>query len=183
MVAASQTIGTSGGRITAAAQGETYVISVPAGDFTAPTQVTVYAPTDLSAIKAIAGIEIVFSDPSTGAPLPGTTLPTPITVAVNAPDVAKGDVVEVFNGTGFVTYAGSYTTTAGSATIEMTADPTFAVAPPAQAAAPGSPSVPGATSIDTGEPFLGEEIVAGAAAAAGLVAVGAALSLRRRRSA
>lgn len=182
-VAASQTVNSSGAKITATFGGETYVISIPAGDFTAPTQVTVYAPTDLGSIGASAGIEVVFSDPATGKSLSGTTLKTPIDVVVSSSAITKGDVVEVFNGSSFVDYTGTYSTSTGSANIEVTSDPTFAVVPPPKAAVPVTATVPAATTVHTGKPFLGEELVAGAAGVLGLAAIGTAFGVRRRRSA
>lgn len=186
-VAASQTVTSSASQITTTFNGETYRISIPAGDFSTPTQVTVYAPTDLAAVGGLAGIEIVFSNPTTGAALSATTLKTPIGVVVSSSNITKGDVVEVFNGTTYVTYTGTYSTSSGAATIEVTSDPTFVVVPPPKAAVPASSSqpssVPAATSVHTGKPFLGEELAAGAAGAAGLAAIGAAFGLRRRRSA
>lgn len=182
-VAASETVSSAASQITATFDGETYRISIPAGDFSTATQVTVYAPTDLSAIGGLAGIEVVFSDPATGQALAGTVLKTPIDVVVSSSPISKGDVVEVFNGSTFVAYTGTYSVSSGSATIEMTSDPTFAVVPPTKSAVPATSTVPAATSVHTGKPFLGEELAAGVAAMVGLAAIGVAVGILRRRSA
>ncbi|MDA8061068.1 MAG: hypothetical protein M0T80_01325, partial [Actinomycetota bacterium] len=82
------------------------------------------------------------------------------------------------------TYKGHYNIGYGSAHIELTSDPTFVVVPPPKTTVPKTtvpPNVPGATTVHTGKPFLGEELAAGAAAATGLAAIAAAF--RRRRSA
>lgn len=181
-VVASQTVNSSASTITATFDGEKYEISIPAGDFSTPTQVTVYAPTNLGSIGGLAGIEVVFSNPATGATLPGTTLNIPIDVVVSSSSISKGDVVEVFNGSSFVPYTGTYSTSSGSANIEMTSDPTFAVVPPPTSVTPASSTVPAATSVHTGKPFLGEELAAGVAGILGLTAIGAALGIRRRRT-
>ncbi|MDA8062709.1 MAG: hypothetical protein M0T80_09845, partial [Actinomycetota bacterium] len=171
--------------------GSKFALSIPSGDFTTPTQVTAYAPTNLSSVRGVAGIEIVFSNPATGSRLTGTSLLKPITVVLSGAGIVKGDVVEVYNGTRYVAYTGSYSTSTGSVSITIDADPTFVVVPPprttvppvtvAKAAVP--PNVPGATSVHTGKPFLGEELAAGAAAATGLAAIAAALGIRRQRQA
>jgi hypothetical protein len=185
-VAASQTVTSSGSKIVASSNGEKYAISVPAGVFTTPTQVTVYAPTNLGSIGGLAGIEVVFSDPATGKSLSGATLKTPIDVIVSSSSIAKGDVVEVFNGSSFVDYTGTYSTATDSANIEVTSDPTFALVPPPKTTVPASSqssTVPGATTVHTGKPFFGEELAAGAAGILGLAAIGTAVGVRRRRSA
>jgi hypothetical protein len=175
-VAASKTVSSSASKITTTFDGETYLISIPAGDFSTATQVTIYAPTDLSSIGGLAGIEVVFSNPVTGKTLSGTTFAHPIVVVVSSSSISKGDVVDVFNGSSYVAYTGTYSTSSGSATIDVTSDPTFAVVP--------SPKVlPGATGVHTGEPFLGEELAAGVAGILGLAAIGLAFGLRRRQTA
>ncbi|MHB1928767.1 MAG: hypothetical protein ACYCUG_04985 [Acidimicrobiales bacterium] len=60
---------------------ESLAVSVPAGAFTAPTQVTVYAPTDLGS-RAAAGIAVEFTDPATGAAVSGT-LAKPVVVTLS----------------------------------------------------------------------------------------------------
>jgi hypothetical protein len=186
-VAASHTVGSSASQIVTTFDSETYEIGTPSGDFGTPTQVTVYAPTDLSAIGGLAGVETVFSNPTTNNALSGVTLKTPVDVVVKASGISKGDVVEVFNGGSYSPFAGTYSMNSGSATIELTCDPTDAVVSPAQAAAPTSsaqsPAAPSATSAHTGKPFRGEEFATGVAGAAGLAVSGAAASLRRRVSA
>lgn len=183
-VAASKTITPAGGTIAVTYHGETYDVAVPAGDFTSPTQVTLYAPTNLAGAHAVAGLSVNFTTPANGKTTTPAPLAHPITVTISAGAIAAGDVVEVFNGSAFVTYSGPATVSGGKATVEVTSDPTFAVAaPPTAPATQVPPTVPGATSVHTGKAFGAEELGAGILAAAGAAAVAGGVAARRRRSA
>lgn len=194
-VVLSKTVPTSGGTFTATSKGDTYSFNTLPGTFQVPVQVTVEAPTDISAVHGVAGVEIGFYSTS-GIPLPPASLAKPITVTVVNPAIKSGDLVEMFEGGHYVAYTGRTSVANGSAAISVTSDPVFAIVPPpaktttVPAASTSTPSsstpaastsVPGATSAHTGKPFLGEELAAGVAALIG--AGGLAEALRRRRRA
>lgn len=197
-VVLSKTVPTSGGTFTATSKGDTYSFNTLPGTFQVPVQVTVEAPTDISAVHGVAGVEIGFYSTS-GIPLPPASLAKPITVTVVNPAIKAGDAVEMFEGGKYVAYTGRASVANGSAAISVTSDPVFAIVPPpaktttvpaASTSTPSTPSsstpaaskvVPGATSAHTGKPFLGEELAAGVAALIG--AGGLAEALRRRRRA
>jgi hypothetical protein len=179
-VVTSRTIGPAGGTITVTVDGVDVTLTVPPGAFPVPVQITVTAP-DLAAIGnagfaglfAVGGVGIQVQE--NGSPYPGTFL-KPVTLSMQSSGITSSSVVVVWNGTAFVTDS-SATVTAGSATVSFDSDPNFAVlSPSGTARAP----IAGATTPMTGEPFLGEGIVAGVLlllGAAGLTAV-----IRRRRA-
>ena len=156
--------------------GAEVTIHVPAAAFPEDVQVTVTAP-DLSGITptpgftvvAGVGVEITLN----GAPYPGTFL-LPVTVTITSPRITASSEVVVWNGSSFVNDPNS-TTMAGSASVSFDSDPAFAVeTPTASRTAP----VPGATAPVTGEPFLGEGILAGLLVLGG---TGGLVMSRRRR--
>ncbi len=177
-VVTSQTIGPAGGVIgPLAIDGCEVTIFIPAGAFPVDVQIDVTAP-DLAAIHptrgfmVVAGVGVEVS--LDGAPYPGTFL-KPITIKIGSPRINASSMVGVWNGSGFASDASSMVR-AGMATISMDSDPAFIVESPI---ASEEEPVPGATAPVTGEPFLGEGIVAGLLVLGG--AGGIALSPRRRR--
>lgn len=181
-VASSQAIGSSGGTMTASSGNQAFKLEIPAGTFSAPTQVTLYTPTDLSAMNGVAGLDIEFSDPSTGASV-SQTLTHPITVTIQDPAIQAGYQLEIFSGGKFVPYSQG-NVTSGHAVITITQDPVFAILPPSTAStggstpSSGSPStVPGATTVQTGKPFFGELIAAALLVGGGTTGI----SMIRRR--
>lgn len=181
-IVGTQVFSTAGGSIANTVEGESYDITVPAGVFTTPTQVTVYAPVALPS-NAVAGVDVTFTDPSSGAVVSGS-LAKPVVVDIADPKIAAGDVVEVYGANGFAPFAGTASVSAGHAIVDLTSDPVLEVAKPSATApvstAKPSSTVPSATTAHTGKPFLGEELAAG-----GLAALGAAglFATRRRRAA
>jgi hypothetical protein len=176
-VVTSVTIGPAGGTIgPVSVDGVDLTIAVPPGTFPAVVQITVTAadlglitPPAGSTVVAGAGIEVTLN----GAPYPGTFL-NAVTATFRASTITPSSDVVVWNGTSFVIDPAS-TTTAGTATVSFDTDPDFAVESPVSTTV--SP-VPGATVPVTGEPFLGEGILAGGLVLAG--AGGVFLSRRRR---
>jgi hypothetical protein len=175
-VVTTQTITPAGGTVgPLMVAGAEVTIHVPAGAFPEDVQLTVTAP-DLSDIpptpgyKVVAGVgaEITLN----GAHYPGTFL-KPVTVTITSPKITASSQVMVWNGSSFVMDPNS-TTMAGSASVSFDSDPAFAVESPTASTTP----VPGATSPVTGEPFLGEGILAGVLVLGG--AGGLVMSRRRR---
>lgn len=192
-VVLSKTVPTSGGSFSASSGGNTYSFKVTPGTFGVPVQVSVDAPTDISAVHGVAGVAVNFYSPN-GIPLPPEKLTKPIVVTISSPSIKSGDQVEIFSGGHFVAYTGPAQVSNGSAAISLTSDPVFAVVPgPAKAVAtsttppatstatPATSTVSGATTAHTGKPFFAEEL--GAATAALLGAGGVVEILRRRRRA
>jgi hypothetical protein len=153
-------------------------VHVPAGAFSQDVLLTITAP-DLAAIKAMPGFHVVAGAgvgvSLNGSPYPGTFL-KPVTVTFSSPKIMPASAVVVWNGSAFVTDPASMAM-AGSASVSFDTDPAFAVESPTTSAGP----VPAATSPVTGEPFLGEGILAGALLLGGTGAV--AMSRRRRAKA
>src|SRR5580693_296633 len=170
-------VGPAGGTIgPVSVDGADLTVTVPRGAFPSVVQITVTAP-DLSLITPPAGITVVagagIQVTLNGAPYPGTFLKA-VTATFRSSKIMPSSDVVVWNGTSFVIDPAS-TTTEGMATVSFDSDPDFAVESPASTAVT---TVPGATSPVTGEPFLGEGILAGGLVLAG--AGGIFLSRRRR---
>lgn len=165
---ASQTVPTTGGTVKASYNGQQLSLALPAGDFTAPVQVTVTAPSTPPS-GAVTAFAVSFS--VNGKVVSGT-LAKPVTFVINNASVKAGQIVEIWNGTTWAKYTNA-TVTNGSATITLTSDPTFAVA-----TATSPSTVPAATTGTTGVPVDG--IVLGAGVLL-LIGVGGIVLLRRRR--
>lgn len=176
----SVTIGASGGTIgpVALPGGATVMVTVPAGAFSSPVQISVTAP-DLGAITPSTGNTVVtgvgVQVGRDGAPYPGT-FNKAITATISSSAISAGSVVMVWNGSAFVADTGP-TVSAGTATVSFDSDPQFVVETPVVTA----PSqVPSATEPVTGLPFVGEGL-----AACGLLVLGSGglfLAWRRRRN-
>jgi hypothetical protein len=178
-VVTSVTIGPAGGTIgPVPVDGASLVITIPAGAFPSPVQISVTAP-DLAAITPPPGdtnvtgfgIQVGLN----GAAYPGTFL-KPITATVSSPGIAATSAVLVWNGTAFVPDTVA-TESAGTATVSFDTDPQFVVATPVTVV---PKKVPSAIAPVTGEPFVGEGILAG-----GLLVLGSGglvFALRRRRN-
>ena len=160
MVVTDQTITPAGGTVGPVdVAGAEVTVHIPAGAFPADVQIIITAP-DLAAIPpapgfmVVAGVGVGVS--MNGAKYQGTFL-QPITIDVSSPKITASSEVGAWTGSAFVPDTSS-TLTAGMASITMDNDAAFIVqSPTAGKAAP----VPGATSPVTGEPFLGEGILAG----------------------
>jgi hypothetical protein len=178
-VVTSVTIGPAGGTIgPVTVDGASLMVTIPAGAFPGPVQISVTAP-DLSAITPPAGFTNVtgfgIQVGMNGAPYPGTFL-KPITATVSSPGITATSAVLVWNGTAFVPET-TATEAAGTATVSFDTDPQFVVATPITVV---PKKVPSAVTPVTGEPFLGEGVLAG-----GLLVLGSGglvFALRRRRN-
>jgi hypothetical protein len=138
-------------------------------------EIVITAP-DLAAVPPTTGF-VVVAGVGVGVSVNGTkyagTFLKPITIDVASSRITASSEVGTWNGSAFVTDANS-TVTAGMASISMDSDAAFIVQAPTAKAAP----VPGATSPVTGEPFLGEGILAGLLVLGG---TGVLFTSRRRR--
>jgi hypothetical protein len=176
-VVTNQTITPAGGTVgpvTVAGAGVT--VHVPAGAFPADVQIVITAP-DLAAVPTAPGFMVVagvgVGVSMNGVPYQGTFL-KPITVDVTSPKITSTSLVGAWTGSAFVPDTSS-TLSAGMASITMDSDAAFIVLSPT---APKPAPVPGATAPVTGEPFLGEGIIAGLLLLGG---TGAIFTSRRRR--
>ena len=177
-VVTTQTVTPAGGTVGPAnVAGAMVTVHVPAGAFRGDVQITLTAP-DLGAIPAAPGFKVVagvgVGVSANGVKYSGTFL-KPITIDITAPGITTSSAVGMWSGSAFVADAGS-TVTAGMASITMDNDAAFAVESPTTS----TTTVPSATSPVTGEPFLGEGILAGLLMLGG---IGAMFAARRRRTA
>jgi hypothetical protein len=176
-VVTNQTVGPAGGTVGPAdVAGSEVTIHIPAGAFPADVQIVVTEP-DLGAVPPTSGYMVVagvgIGVSINGAPYPGTFL-MPITVDITSPKITASSEVGAWTGSAFVTDTGS-TVSAGMASITMDSDAAFIVQSPM---APKPAPVSGATTPVTGEPFIGEGILAGLLVLGG---TGAIFTSRRRR--
>lgn len=185
-VVSSTTIQPSGGTATGTVGTATISVDVPAGDFPNPVQAVLTNASGSSVTPASGGTVVAtfgIGFYENGTKVTGT-FPA-VTVTVTSPSITAGSTVYLVEGTTLVAASGA-SVKAGSATFTITSDPTVEIVAPvattaAAAASTSATPISGATTAETGKPFLLEEGIAGA-----LVAFGAALfvGLRlRRRSA
>jgi hypothetical protein len=139
-----------------------------------------------------ADFSVALVDPTTGEEMSGP-FSSPISLTISDPSIAPGDSVVIVTAPGQTTTVSGAQVAQGDAVVTFTTDPNFAVVAaatssttttvvgPTTPAAPDS-VVPGATSIVTGKPFLGEGLLAGLLVLAG-GAVFATVAWRRRRRA
>ncbi len=190
-VVTSTTIQPSGGTASGVVGSATITATVPPGTFTGAVQVVMtdatsshIAPSSGGSAVVTFGIGIYVN----GSKVTGT-FPA-ISVTITSPAITVGSTVYLVTGSGLQTASGA-TVQAGSASFTITSDPVVEVAAPASAvgttgtgtggtgATSSGTAIAGATSGETGKPFLLEEL-----AAVALVAFGAlvlvALRLRRR---
>lgn len=171
----TQTIGPDGGTIgPVTVAGAEVTVHIPAGAFSSNVEIVITAP-DLAAVPPTTGF-VVVAGVGVGVSVGGTkysgTFLMPITIDIASSKITASSMVGTWNGSAFVTDPSS-TVTAGMASISMDSDAAFIVQAPTATAAP----VPGATSPVTGEPFLGEGILAGLLVLGG---AGALFTSRRR---
>lgn len=183
-VITARTLTGAGGSVSAPVPGGSLDVSVPPGDFTGPVEVEITAPDltsvdralstlGLSKFTAVAGTGISLLT-SSGHKLTGR-FAHPITVTLSGVGLGLTgqEVVELTGPSSFVRLPSTLGN--GSVTFSILADPDVVVLSSRTAGSVSS----GATAVHTGEPFLGEGIVAGALVAAGGLFV--AIGLRRRR--
>jgi hypothetical protein len=175
-VVTSQTVGPAGGTVgPVTVAGASVTVHIPAGAFPANVVITLTSP-DLGAIPVTPGYHVV-AGVGVGVSENGTKFAgqfgKPITVDISASGITASSQVGAWTGSAFVLDSSS-SVSAGMASITMDSDAAFIVASPATTTAP----VNGATTPVTGEPFLGEGILAGLLLLGG---AGALFASRRRR--
>jgi hypothetical protein len=175
-VVTTQTITPAGGTVgPVTVAGASVTVHVPAGAFPSDVQIVITAP-DLAAVPPSPGF-VVVAGVGVGVSVNGTKYAgqflKPITIDVSSPKITASSEVGAWTGSAFVTDTSS-TVSVGMASITMDTDAAFIVQAPTAAKAP----VPGATAPVTGEPFLGEGILAGLLVLGG---TGAVFMSRRRR--
>jgi hypothetical protein len=187
-VVSSATIQPSGGTANATIGNSTITVTVKAGAFTGPVQVVITDATSSTVMPTGGGTPVVtfgIGIFENGTKVSGT-LPA-ITVTVNSPSIKAGTTVYFVTNGALQAISGAAVTN-GSVTFTITSDPIVeVVAPPATTAAAGSAgsggtagtAIAGATSGQTGKPFILE-----GALAVGLILIGGVmlvgLRLRRR---
>ncbi len=186
-VASTSTIQPSGGTATATVGSATIVATVPAGAFTGPVQVVETDATSSAVTPPGGGTPVVtfgIGIFANGVKV-ATSFPA-VTVTVTSPSIVAGSTVYLVTADGLQTVSGA-SVTAGSATFSITSDPvievattTAATATAATAAgtASGTP-LTGATSAQTGKPFLLQGGLAAVLCVAGALML--VMARRRRR--
>ncbi len=179
-VLTTQAVGPAGGTVSAGGVS----VTIPAGDFTVSTEVSILmgTPSALTGLPggatAVTAVGVVFTQ--NGAKVTGT-FPTPITVTISGTSITAADQLYVFQAS-----SGTYvpatsdpnitgvTVANGTVTFKITADPYVAVL---SLATTTSAAVPGATLPVTGVPLLTDGLLGGLLIAAGLL-----LAWRLRRA-
>jgi hypothetical protein len=186
-VVSSTSIQPSGGTANATIGNATITVTVKAGTFTGPVQVVLTDATSSSVTPTGGGATVVTFGVGffeNGSKVSGT-FPA-VTVTVSSPSIKAGTTVYLVTGGSLQSVSGAAVTN-GSATFTISSDPIVQVvaAPVSTTAAAGAvagssgSAIPGATSGQTGKPFLLE-----GALAVTLLLIGGlmlvALRLRRR---
>jgi hypothetical protein len=187
-VVTSTTVQPSGGTASGTVGSSTITATVPPGTFTGAVQVVMtnaagaYRPPGAAASPVVVfGIGIYVN----GSKVTGT-FPA-VTVTITSPAITLGSTVYLVTASGLQSATGA-AVRAGSASFSITSDPVIEVTDPvgtAGATASGTTggtssgtAVAGATSVQTGQPFLLEELAAVALLAFGALIL-VALRLRR----
>jgi hypothetical protein len=189
VIVASGTISSKGGTVAGSYEGEQLNVSIAANSVSVPVQVTLYAPTNLSLVHGVAGASVQITNPITGVPISSSkevkTLASsvkvaPFTLTISSSKITSVDQIDVYNGGKFVLSSTGHVSS-GVATAQLNTSETFVVLPSTSSStiAPLPSVVPGATSVHTGKPFLGEEILGGVFGLFGLF--GVVVVTRRRR--
>ena len=158
---------TTGGTVSAAVPGGQAQLAVPDGAFDQPVQAVITAP-DLSGINAalpqlgfggytaIGGVGISIDD-ATGKPITGLFI-HPLTLTMTGSGIGAGDLLVEFTSLSTAATLQAAVFSAGSVTVDLAADPDFAVlAPsgtaPSSAATGASPATNTPPTIVEGEQF------------------------------
>lgn len=164
-VVSVQTVTPAGGTFTATVDGVLLTVTVPPGEFSAPTQL-VFTAGNLTQISTtgvsgtiVAAFGIQFDQG--GQKLSGP-FPRPVQVTGQSSKISASSVVYEEGSSGF-SQAPGWSSTAGEVVGSFSTDPDFAIATPAASAT----AVPGATLPQTGEPFVGMGLAAGGLVVAG----------------
>jgi hypothetical protein len=144
-VITAENITPAGGTLTGSYGRESFVLTIPPHALRRTKEVVITVP-DLGALNvgrnlsAVAGIGVAFINPRTGEKYNGTLSP-PVTLAITAPAIARGDMIESITGPGQFDFYRAATVTTWRAVITFDSDPNFAVV--GYDRAPGYPPGPG----------------------------------------
>jgi len=196
----AQPVTGSGGTVIGSANGAAITVTVPSGSVPNGAEVVISTGTP-STLNAGTGQTVVddFSvalvDPDTGFKLSGPFSP-PISMTISDPSITSGDSVVILFAPGQAISVSDAVVTQGQAVVTFTNDPNFAVvssttststtgvvSPPLTTPSTPSGAVPNATTVVTGEPFLGEALIAGLLVLAGGAVFATVWRRRRRRMA
>ena len=179
-VEVSQTLGSSGGTLSATDGAVQISLTVPAGAFSASTQVTIYKGADSVLASLLPSGEQLLLSYAIGW-TPSSTPASPLTLTITDTAIPGDAIVYDTTSTG-VTPAGSATVTAGSVTLSFTADPGIVVAEPSSASpTPVASPAPVPTTGAGASPGGGSLMLGLVVAVLGILAVvGGVVGWRRR---
>ena len=139
-VLVSQTVGASGGTLSATSGAAAVTVSVPAGAFAQDTQVTIYG-VDSSVLGSLLPSGYVFVDGFAIGWTPTSTALHPLTLVVTDPNISA--TCKVFQTTASgLTPDNSASVRQGSIQLSFTTDPGFVVGGPSAAATPPPSATP-----------------------------------------
>lgn len=178
-VISAQNVPQGGGTLTVTHNGEHIDVVIPADALCTPTatvpcatyQIIFTSPNIIAVPGGVTGIGLEIT--RSGQPLKGT-FEKSLSFTITDASISSSDLVEVWNGSAFVPVPGAIVTT-GKASASFDTDPDFAVVQPKVA-------IPTATTVETGEPFFFEGLLAAGLLLSGLALLGHR-RLRLRRSA
>lgn len=177
-VVTSQIIGPAGGtKNISLGNGVQLEIDIPAGTFTQNVVFTIFTPNLISIgnggvnnYHAVAGLRFIVTE---GSSLYSGNFNHSIIFSLISTNITTSSKVVIWNGSSFVIYNNA-TVSNGKAIISVDSDPDFAVLSPNVV----SPVIPSSTTVTTGEPFFGEELLAGLLL---LLGAGSLLLVARKR--
>ena len=130
-IVTAQTVTSTGGTVTGAANGATCTVAVPAGAFPNGGEVVISqgSPGAINAgsgVTVVADFSVIVLDPDTGASLAGPFVP-PITVTIGDADINASDTVVNVSAPGVTTPVTEAHVSTGEAVVPVSADPNLAV--------------------------------------------------------
>ena len=170
-VVTSTTISPSGGSVSGTVGGSTVTATIPAGAFADPVQAVLTDAAGSGVVPPNGGTSVVTFGVAfyvNGTKVTGA-FPA-VTITVTSASITAGSTVYLVVGASLQAVSGASVTN-GSATFSITSDPVVEIA----AASTSSLPITGATSVQTGKPFLLEGGIAAA-----LLLVGGLLLIRAR---
>lgn len=171
----STTVGSNGGSVSGTVDGSGVTVTVPAGSFPNGAQVFITvgpAPAVVPSGDVLVlqfGVEFCVN----GSKFQGTITP-PVTVTVTNPSIHPGQSLFLQEGSTLIPANANIGN--GSLTVTVTSDPDFVLV----ASSTGATVIPGATTVVTGKPFLGEGLLGGALVLLGSTLLFFRLRLRHR---
>lgn len=171
-VEVSQTVGSSGGTLTATDGSVALRLTVPAGAFSQSTQVTIYKGSNTVLSSLLPSGERLLLAYAVGW-TPASTAAAPLTLTITYTAIPSDATVYLTTATGATAVSGT-TINAGSVTVSFTADPGVLVAEPAAASVPVTGAAAGA--IGGISPIMGLLVLI-----VGSLLLASGVAVRRRR--